>query len=212
MRARCAPVRARVSDPRNFGKFGARGRARRLLIRGMTGAAAKHDDRMGLLERSLELSGQVLLSCDAQLRVTRSYGECGALIADGALAPPLAAAVRAWRARGRRLAPLTTVASRDFRLVQIDEASGDTLIWLRRVHLGRATFGKLLRERYGFKLRSQQLLLLLTQGFGNREIAEQLGLRETTVKTYLHEVYETLGVRSRTAALAELRRTLYAEP
>jgi DNA-binding NarL/FixJ family response regulator len=51
----------------------------------------------------------------------------------------------------------------------------------------------------------------LTQGFGNRDIAEQLGLREATVKTYLHEVYETLGVRSRTAALAELRRTLYAE-
>lgn len=166
---------------------------------------------MNLLERSLELSGQVLISCDAELRVTRAYGDIGALLVDGALAPALADAVEAWRVRGRRLPPIASIGSPDFRLLQIEEASGETLIWLRRVHVGRLTFGKLLRERYGFKLRSQQLLLLLTQGFGNRDIAEQLGLREATVKTYLHEVYETLGVRSRTAALAELRRTLYAE-
>lgn len=127
------------------------------------------------------------------------------------LAPGLAESVQAWRARGQRLSPLTSSGSPDFRLVQIDETATELLIWLRRTNLGRSAFGKLLRERYGFKLRSQQLLMLLTQGLRNREIAEQLGLRETTVKTYLHEVYDILGVRNRTGALAELRRTLYAE-
>jgi len=165
---------------------------------------------MDLLERSLELSGQALLVCDEDARVVAAHGGGGALSIDGRLAPELESAVRDFREH-RSFSPLTPVGAPEFRLTQIDEAPGRWLIWLRRAALGRPTFGKLLRERYGFKLRSQQLLLLLTRGLRNREIAAQLGLREATVKTYLHEAYETLGVRSRTAAVAELRRGLYAE-
>jgi DNA-binding NarL/FixJ family response regulator len=164
-----------------------------------------------LLERSLELSGYVLVKCDAQLGVLASHGACEGLVVAGRLEPSLAEAVQTQRATARLALPCTLSGCADFRLVQIDEGPAGVLVWLRRVAMTRSAFGQLLRQRYGFKLRSQQLLLLLTQGFKNREIAERLGLREATVKTYLHDVYETLGVRSRTAALAELRRSLVLE-
>ena len=36
------------------------------------------------------------------------------------------------------------------------------------------------------------------QGLRNREIADQLGVTEGTIKVYLHAVFEKLGVNSRT--------------
>jgi DNA-binding NarL/FixJ family response regulator len=159
-----------------------------------------------LLIRALELSGLTLLVCSAALGVIASQGATEGLIVNRALEPALAAKARALLASGR---PGSSHELHGFRLLRVEKnAEQQVLLWLRQAPTGQAAFGRLLRERYGFKLRSQQLLVLLEQGLGNREIARQLGLRETTVKTYLHEVYETLGVRSRTAALAELRRAL----
>lgn len=48
--------------------------------------------------------------------------------------------------------------------------------------------------------RERQILELLAQGFANKEIAEQIGLSETTVRWHLRHVYHKLHVRSRTAA------------
>jgi two-component system nitrate/nitrite response regulator NarL len=46
--------------------------------------------------------------------------------------------------------------------------------------------------------RERQLIGFVRSGLRNREIAEQLGVTEGTVKTYLHAVFEKLGVSSRT--------------
>ncbi len=46
--------------------------------------------------------------------------------------------------------------------------------------------------------RERQLVGFVRQGLRNRAIAEQLGVTEGTVKTYLHAVFEKLGVSSRT--------------
>ena len=46
--------------------------------------------------------------------------------------------------------------------------------------------------------RERQLIGFVRTGLRNREIAEQLGVTEGTVKTYLHAVFEKLGVTSRT--------------
>jgi DNA-binding CsgD family transcriptional regulator len=165
-----------------------------------------------LLERALELSGHTLLVCSAGLDVISAHGTSDGLLVDGELEPSLAVELRAWLTTRRRCSPFALRGCPDFRLLRVEtNADGQLLIWLKQGATTRTAFSKLLRERYGFKLRSQQLLTLLSQGLGNREIAEQLGLRETTVKTYLHQVYETLGVRSRGAALAELRRALNFE-
>lgn len=57
-----------------------------------------------------------------------------------------------------------------------------------RKHNGRASLAP--RER--------QLISFVRKGLRNREIAEQLGVTEGTVKVYLHAVFEKLGVSSRT--------------
>ena len=46
--------------------------------------------------------------------------------------------------------------------------------------------------------RERQMIGFVRTGLRNREIAEQLGVTEGTVKTYLHAVFEKLGVTNRT--------------
>jgi two-component system nitrate/nitrite response regulator NarP len=46
--------------------------------------------------------------------------------------------------------------------------------------------------------RERQLIGYVRQGLRNREIAEALGVTEGTVKVYLHNVFEKLGVATRT--------------
>lgn len=165
-----------------------------------------------LLKRSLTLSGQLIIECNAELEVLREHGPTQGLTQGGRLVPELERAVRAQLEGSRRASPFALPGLPEFRLLEVDRSEGGRVtVWLRQQTPNRALFSRRLRERYGFKLRSQQLLTLLAQGLRNREIAEQLGLREATVKTYLHEVYETLGVKSRTQAIAELRRTVQFE-
>ena len=50
--------------------------------------------------------------------------------------------------------------------------------------------------------RQNELLRLLAAGHTNSQIARQLGISEGTVRTHLENIYEKLGVSSRTAAVA----------
>lgn len=54
------------------------------------------------------------------------------------------------------------------------------------------------REGPPLSPRERQLISLVRKGLRNREIAEQLGVTEGTIKVYLHAVFEKLGVTSRT--------------
>ena len=54
------------------------------------------------------------------------------------------------------------------------------------------------RDRAPLAPRERQLIGFVRQGLRNRAIAEQLGVTEGTVKTYLHSIFDKLGVRSRT--------------
>lgn len=46
--------------------------------------------------------------------------------------------------------------------------------------------------------RERQLIGFVRRGLRNREIAEQLGVTEGTVKVYMHAIFEKLGVSTRT--------------
>jgi two-component system nitrate/nitrite response regulator NarP len=46
--------------------------------------------------------------------------------------------------------------------------------------------------------RERQLITFVRTGLRNREIADQLGVTEGTVKAYLHAIFEKLGVSTRT--------------
>ena len=52
----------------------------------------------------------------------------------------------------------------------------------------------------------RQVLALMVRGLSNREIAEQLGLSEGTVKIHATAVFKALGVGSRTQALVAVTR------
>lgn len=51
--------------------------------------------------------------------------------------------------------------------------------------------------------RENEVLELLSQGFGNKEIAQSLSISNDTVRYHLKQIYEKLHVRSRTEAVAK---------
>ena len=53
----------------------------------------------------------------------------------------------------------------------------------------------------GLSLREEEVLILLSKGFGNKEIAGRLELSVDTVGTYLKQIYKKLHVHSRTEAV-----------
>ena len=50
--------------------------------------------------------------------------------------------------------------------------------------------------------RERQVLALLADGLGNKQIAARLGISTNTVKTHLELLFEKLGVASRAEAVA----------
>lgn len=65
----------------------------------------------------------------------------------------------------------------------------------RAKHLAEAQAGA---NRAPLAPRERQLIGFVREGLRNREIAEKLGVTEGTVKTYLHTIFEKLGVSNRT--------------
>jgi DNA-binding NarL/FixJ family response regulator len=74
-------------------------------------------------------------------------------------------------------------------------------IWLEKEAIGRS-LGKLFqsgdgRARTVLTPREIEIVRMVAQGIGNREVGERLFISEGTVKTHLHTIYEKLGVKGR---------------
>lgn len=54
--------------------------------------------------------------------------------------------------------------------------------------------------------REAEIAQLVSQGFPNKLVAHQLGIREGTVKGHLHNIYRKLRVSNRTGLIANRRR------
>jgi two-component system, NarL family, nitrate/nitrite response regulator NarL len=61
-------------------------------------------------------------------------------------------------------------------------------------------------ERPALTAREREILRLTADGRSAPQIAEQLYLSPTTVRTHLQHLYEKLGVSDRAAAVAEAMR------
>jgi DNA-binding NarL/FixJ family response regulator len=57
------------------------------------------------------------------------------------------------------------------------------------------------KENVGLSAREEQILVLLSQGYANKAIADQLNLSVETIYSHLKRVYEKLHVHSRTEAV-----------
>ena len=55
-------------------------------------------------------------------------------------------------------------------------------------------------------LREVEILTLVSGSLRNREIGDRLGLTEGTVKWYMQQIYDKLGVRRRPQAVARARK------
>jgi DNA-binding response OmpR family regulator len=66
----------------------------------------------------------------------------------------------------------------------------------------------LLRERLALTSRGAEVLLWLSRGKSNRDIAEILGLSPRTINKHLEQMFEKLGVENRASATALAVRTL----
>jgi DNA-binding NarL/FixJ family response regulator len=62
------------------------------------------------------------------------------------------------------------------------------------VHSGN---GKSSRERAQLSQREREIIILIAQGYKNKEIAEKMFITEQTVKNHLHNVFDKLGVSDR---------------
>lgn len=91
-----------------------------------------------------------------------------------------------------RLAEAARELAEDLRQV-----SGESVaIWNSIIRLG------------GLSSRQKEIIVLIKDGFSTKQIAERLGLTESTVKNHLSSAYKKIGVKSRT----ELVRNLYQKP
>ncbi len=73
--------------------------------------------------------------------------------------------------------------------------------------------GKLPRERAQLSQREREIIVLIAQGYKNKEIAEKMFITEQTVKNHLHNVFDKLGVSDRLElALYAIHNSLHLKP
>ncbi|MDR3472561.1 MAG: response regulator [Devosia sp.] len=69
---------------------------------------------------------------------------------------------------------------------------------------------ELLRQHFGLTLRESEVLLWISRGKSNRDIADILGLSHRTVNKHLEQVYAKLGVENRASAAIKATQVLSA--
>ena len=66
-------------------------------------------------------------------------------------------------------------------------------------------------ERLGLTSREYEVLQLIAKGYSNADIADQLFLSLSTIKTHVSNLYSKMGVKSRTQAIDKAKRTSIIE-
>jgi DNA-binding response OmpR family regulator len=170
---------------------------------------------------ALDAAGRFLLAADREGRVLWATPQATRLIeqASGASSVLLPRAVTQWL-RGCADNPLT---ARQASLTAAFRADGGHRLQVSYIgqvgpneQLVRLVAEQsnsdeiLLRERLSLTSREAEVLLWLSRGKSNRDIAEILGLSPRTVNKHLEQMFEKLGVENRASATALAVRTLQA--
>jgi len=91
---------------------------------------------------------------------------------------------------------------------RLAEAARELAEDLRQVSGESVTIWNSIIRLSGLSSRQKEVIFLVKDGFSTKQIAERLGLTESTVKNHLSSAYKKIGVKSRT----ELVRNLYQKP
>ena len=168
---------------------------------------------------ALDTAGRFLVAVNREGRVLWTTPQASLLIqkAGGAalemLPPPVEAWLRACMAGqpGPLRAATTTVKlngdSESLQFSFIGQVGPDELL-LRVVALRTDDEEVLLRSRLAVTSREAEVLLWLSRGKSNRDIAAILGLSPRTVNKHLEQMFEKLGVENRASATALAVRIL----
>lgn len=92
---------------------------------------------------------------------------------------------------------------------RIMERRTDETILLRIIDCAVGTGEQRLSAAFGISQREAEVLLWLTHGKSNKEIAEILQLSPRTVNKHLEQIFEKLGIENRTAAATMSVRVLW---
>ena len=161
-------------------------------------------------DQVLDALGIGVAAYDAALQVGAASDRARAILArlPAPMAPdllpePITSLVRdraVWPARIPVGDQVVVVSARP---IQLDWAA--YVVWLH-LEASPRDLDAVLRQRWHLSRRQIDLTHQLRQGYRNDEIAAHLGLTTNTVKSYLSQLFDALGVRSRGAAIALLER------
>lgn len=163
---------------------------------------------------ALDAMGVGVVLCDRSLRVLAASPLARTLLgriepgAGDQLPEAIASALRAWD----RWPVRVRAGDQDVvvRARASEVAWTSIVVWLA-VEGDAGELDATLRKRYRLTRRQLDLVHQLRQGFRNQEIATNLGLTCSTVKSYLSHLFDTLGVKSRGEAIALIERARRGE-
>lgn len=165
---------------------------------------------MAALERGLAEQDAAVVLVDAGGVIAFASGRAPRLLVEyfpevrgrGAALPPLVAEWLATPATNASLAPLQVAAGHGTLTLRADP--GPSGGWLLTLDEEPLPTPERLRG-LGLTRRQAEILSLLASGAGVAEIAADLYLSPATVRKHLENVYERLGVHTRTEAIAKAR-------
>lgn len=91
------------------------------------------------------------------------------------------------------------------------ERAADREILLRLPDCNQGSDEERLADAFGLTLREAEVLLWITHGKSNKEIAEILEMSPRTVNKHLEQIFNKLGIENRTAAATMAVRVLWNE-
>ncbi|MFL5738442.1 MAG: response regulator [Actinomycetota bacterium] len=164
-------------------------------------ALAEREDPPDVLLLDLRLPG--IDGLETTRRLHQTHAEVGALILTAYDDPhAVAEAVQA----GAKAYVLKTAAVEQIletvRMVARGHVVFDSAVWETLSAHAETTPA----EEVSLSPRTREVLVMLSWGLCNREIADELGLSIETVKTHIERLYKRLGVTARTDAVAKALR------
>ena len=156
--------------------------------------------------KALESTGQFLLSVDSDGGIFWATPQSLALLARAGVPPDnftelMGKQLASWLAAGREPGDKMNISGLDYDLKAVflnDLNNNEKLIKL--LDAQKSADHEVLRQHLDLTVRESQVLLWISNGKTNSEIAEILQMSPRTVNKHLEQIYPKLGVENRTAA------------